>query len=144
MFFNDAATTEIYTLSLHDAIPIWGKALFPYLVDPNTGVEMYESSDIVRYLFSEYGDGNVPLMLGMGPLTDLSSIVSGLSRGAAGSRVTPSREPSEPLELASFEASPFSRLVRETLCSLEIPYLLRNVAKGSPSREAFEIGRAHV
>lgn len=114
-----------------------GKALFPYLVDPNTGVEMYESSDIVRYLFSEYGDGNVPLMLGMGPLTDLSSIVSGLSRGAAGSRVTPSREPSEPLELASFEASPFSRLVRETLCSLEIPYLLRNVAKGSPSREAF-------
>src|SRR5437899_8911898 len=23
-FFNDAATTEIYTLSLHDALPIWG------------------------------------------------------------------------------------------------------------------------
>src|SRR5690554_7652276 len=22
-FFNDAATTEIYTLSLHDALPIW-------------------------------------------------------------------------------------------------------------------------
>ena len=76
-----------------------GKALFPYLVDPNTGVEMYESSDIVRYLFSEYGDGNVPLMLGMGPLTDFSSIFSGISRGTAGSRVTPSREPDEPLEL---------------------------------------------
>src|SRR3712207_8771784 len=28
-FFNDTATTEIYTLSLHDALPIWmsGKAL---------------------------------------------------------------------------------------------------------------------
>src|SRR3989338_8117257 len=24
-FFNDTATTEIYTLSLHDALPIWGK-----------------------------------------------------------------------------------------------------------------------
>src|SRR3972149_9535212 len=23
IFFNDAATTEIYTLSLHDALPIW-------------------------------------------------------------------------------------------------------------------------
>src|SRR2546425_6991982 len=24
-FFNDTATTEIYTLSLHDALPIWTK-----------------------------------------------------------------------------------------------------------------------
>src|ERR1035438_2843542 len=24
-FFNDTATTEIYTLSLHDALPIWEK-----------------------------------------------------------------------------------------------------------------------
>src|SRR5690242_21026663 len=26
-FFNDTATTEIYTLSLHDALPIWANAL---------------------------------------------------------------------------------------------------------------------
>src|SRR5258707_8940451 len=26
-FFNDTATTEIYTLSLHDALPIWGLQL---------------------------------------------------------------------------------------------------------------------
>src|SRR2546422_7202512 len=25
-FFNDTATTEIYTLSLHDALPIWEQA----------------------------------------------------------------------------------------------------------------------
>src|SRR6266571_8143679 len=25
-FFNDTATTEIYTLSLHDALPIWTKS----------------------------------------------------------------------------------------------------------------------
>src|SRR2546427_7025888 len=30
-FFNDTATTEIYTLSLHDALPIW----FDHEVDPN-------------------------------------------------------------------------------------------------------------
>ncbi len=32
-----------------------GKAQFPYLVDPNTGKEMYESDDIVRYLHENYG-----------------------------------------------------------------------------------------
>src|SRR3712207_8549636 len=28
-FFNDTATTEIYTLSLHDALPIWRGRLLP-------------------------------------------------------------------------------------------------------------------
>ncbi len=115
-----------------------GRAQFPYLVDPNTGVEMYESDDIVRYLFNQYGNGHVPLMLRMGPLTDLSAVLSGLPRGLSGSRVAASREPEESLELASFEASPFCRIVRETLCNLELPYVLRNVAKGSAARGAFE------
>src|ERR1035437_10711899 len=30
-FFNDTATTEIYTLSLHDALPIWGNLRQPLL-----------------------------------------------------------------------------------------------------------------
>src|SRR3712207_8756317 len=30
-FFNDTATTEIYTLSLHDALPILGPGLAPQL-----------------------------------------------------------------------------------------------------------------
>src|SRR2546430_11841471 len=33
-FFNDTATTEIYTLSLHDALPILGRG---QLVDPARG-----------------------------------------------------------------------------------------------------------
>src|SRR6202021_4140597 len=28
-FFNDTATTEIYTLSLHDALPIWTRRCNP-------------------------------------------------------------------------------------------------------------------
>src|SRR2546422_5696425 len=28
-FFNDTATTEIYTLSLHDALPIWSGGRWP-------------------------------------------------------------------------------------------------------------------
>src|SRR2546422_8155111 len=31
-FFNDTATTEIYTLSLHDALPIWALANNPSIV----------------------------------------------------------------------------------------------------------------
>src|SRR5438105_9448106 len=31
-FFHDTATTEIYTLSLHDALPIFMPASFPYIL----------------------------------------------------------------------------------------------------------------
>jgi len=114
-----------------------GRELFPYLVDPNADLAMYESDDIVQYLFEEYGNGNVPLQLGMGPLTTAGAAVASVMRPLMGMVSTPSRAPKKPLELWSFEASPFCRLVREALCSLEIPYLLHNVGKGSPSREGF-------
>ena len=114
-----------------------GKALFPYLVDPNTGQEMYESDDIVRHLFATYGDGSVPWMLALGPLTLAGSALASGWRLGRGERYRPARVPERPLELWSFEASPFSRLVREELCSLELPYLLHNVARGSAKRAAF-------
>ncbi len=114
-----------------------GKEQFPYLVDPDTGEAMYESDDIVGYLFARYGDGRVPWSLAMGPLTDLSSALAGLPRLAGGSRYRRARAPEQPLELWSFEASPFCRIVREALCELELPYRLHNVAAGSPGRETF-------
>jgi glutathione S-transferase len=114
-----------------------GKELFPYLVDPNTGRAMYESSDIVAYLFAEYGDGRVPASLGMGVLTDASSMLSGLWRLGGGSQYRRARVPEQLLELYSFEASPFCRIAREALSSLELAYRLHNVASGSPRREEF-------
>lgn len=114
-----------------------GKAQFPYLVDPNTGTEMYESDDIVKYLFDRYGDGSVSLSLAVPLLRDVSSVLSGWPRAGYGSHYRPARRPDQALELYSFEASPFSRLVREALCTLELPYRLHNVAKGSPHRSAF-------
>ena len=114
-----------------------GRALFPYLVDPNTGKEMYESDDIVAYLFREYGAGPVPLLLRPGALTLGTSALACAWRPGFGVRYRPARAPEKMLELYSFEASPFSRIVRECLTSLEIPYLLHNVAKGSSGRDAF-------
>src|SRR2546425_7092906 len=51
-FFNDTATTEIYTLSLHDALPIW-----PMVPTP-PGVTMLPSEmalrpDVTPFLRSE-------------------------------------------------------------------------------------------
>jgi glutathione S-transferase len=113
-----------------------GKAQFPYLVDPNTGKAMYESDHIVRYLFETYG-GRDPGMLLTGPIANVSSTLASAWRPFSGTKARPSRAPKKPLELWSFEASPFSRIARETLCELEIPYVLHNVGKGSPSRESF-------
>ncbi|MFN8544074.1 MAG: glutathione S-transferase N-terminal domain-containing protein [Candidatus Binatia bacterium] len=114
-----------------------GKLQFPWLVDPNTGTAMYESDDIVRYLFTTYGDGNVPLALALGPVTLLSSALASAVRLGAGTYHRPAKVPEQPLELWSFEASPYCRLARETLCELELPYVLHNVAKGSRHRDAF-------
>ena len=114
-----------------------GKAQFPFLVDPNTDTAIYESDDIVAYLFDRYGDGAVPLSLRLGPLTDVTSMLASAWRPAFGARYRAATHPQKPLELYSFEASPYCRIVREQLCALEIPYVLHNVAKGSPSRDAF-------
>jgi glutathione S-transferase len=116
---------------------VGGKAQFPYLNDPNTGKALYESDEIVRYLFAEYGDGQVPTALSAGALTTATSSLASAFRLGQGTTYRPSRAPEDPLELWSFEASPFCRIAREALCSLEIPYKLHNVGKNSPGRDAF-------
>src|SRR2546429_4528379 len=40
-FFNDTATTEIYTLSLHDALPICVVPRQGFLVDPNDAAQWH-------------------------------------------------------------------------------------------------------
>ena len=121
-----------------------GRQMFPFMVDPNTGQQMYESDEIIRHLYARYGAGSAPLSLRMGPVTTLSAAFASIPRG--GSKAQPSRPPEKPLELWSFEASPYCRLVREVLCELELPYVLHSVGKGSPSREAFikQSGRMQV
>ncbi|MFK7897975.1 MAG: glutathione S-transferase N-terminal domain-containing protein [Myxococcota bacterium] len=116
---------------------IGGKQQFPFLVDPNTETSLYESGDIVDYLFAQYGTGPAPAALRGGPLATLAVVASGIGRGSAGTFVKPSKAPEKSLELYSFEASPFCRLVRERLSELEIPYRLHNVAKESARRSAF-------
>lgn len=111
---------------------IGGKSQFPLLIDPNTGTRLYESEAIIDYLFKTYGEKEVPTTWQVHNLQVASSMVASLLRWGKGVEARPSKEAKEPLELWSFEASPFSRLVRETLCELELPYLLHNVGKLTP------------
>ena len=112
-----------------DAIALGGKAQFPLLVDANTGRTMYESMDIIAYLFETYGQRPLPLKWRAGLLQKLGSTVTGITRVSAGVRAHASRPPAEPLELYSFESSPYARPVRERLCELEIPYILRSAGR---------------
>ena len=105
-----------------------GKAQFPYLVDPNTGLEMYESLDIVEYLYETYGDG-LPLKWRLGALQTAGSMLASAPRTASGMRARTGALPEEMLELYSFESSPYARLVREKLCEMEIPYIVRNCGR---------------
>ena len=114
-----------------------GKAQFPYLIDPNQGVELYESDDIIEHLYQHYGSGSPPLLLRLGPLTALASSLASMWRPGIGSRYRRSRQPQQALELYSYEISPFCRLAREALAELELPYILHNVARNSTKRPAF-------
>src|SRR5262245_49456602 len=59
-----------------------GKAQFPYLVDPNSGKEMYESAEIIAYLFERYGAGRPPRLLAGGLVPDVTAgLASAWRRG---------------------------------------------------------------
>ncbi len=106
-----------------------GQQQFPFLYDPNTKLEMYESVEIIRYLYQTYGERSLPLKWRFDRLQKIDSALASGFRGRRGLRAAPSRRPTELLELYSFEASPFARPVRELLCELEIPYILRSCGR---------------
>ncbi|GMH30141.1 hypothetical protein Nepgr_031984 [Nepenthes gracilis] len=112
-----------------------GKQQFPYMVDTNTGVAMYESDDIIKYLVNKYGDGKVPLMLSLGLLTTLTAGFAMIGRVGKGGSYTPAKVPPKPLELWAYEPSPFCKVVREVLVELELPHILHSCARGSPKRQ---------
>ena len=79
--------------------------------------------------YERYAGRAAPASLLLAPLDRARSLAASLPRPRRGLLARPSRAPAEALELYSFESSPFSRLVRERLCELELPYRLRNAGK---------------
>lgn len=106
-----------------------GKAQFPFLIDPNTGAQMYESLSIIKYLFETYGQRALPLKWQLGLLQTMGSKLASTARPGLGIRKKASHAPKQLLELYSFESSPYARMVRECLCEMEIPYILRSCGR---------------
>lgn len=114
------------------AIELGAKSQFPLLVDPNTKQTLLESADIIDYLSQTY-DGGLRASRGFGRTVSVASSYAATGMRSMG-RVRgmfarPSTAPIQPLELYSFESSPYARPVRELLCELELPYILRNFGK---------------
>jgi glutathione S-transferase len=127
---------------------VGGKAQFPLLVDENTNTVMYESDQIVKYLWKTYGNRASRAIpdkfyyeIVPGFLNQLSLFLSSFMRilPEFGAMRIPSKTPDKPLELWSFEASPYCRIARERLDSLELPYVLHNMPKRSSKRKQFRI-----
>lgn len=112
-----------------EAERLGGKQQFPLLLDTNTDTIMYESADIIAYLFRHYGNMDVPAYYRATPVKPLFSTLASVVRAGRGYKARPSQAPVQPLHLWSFESSPYSRLVRERLCELEIPYTVHNLGK---------------
>jgi glutathione S-transferase len=118
-----------------------GKVQVPYLIDPNTGVEMYESEDIIDYLHDAYGSGRAGAWRLLSPLNTVASGIAGAIRPFGGRTKSAREQPEALLELYNFEASPYCRKVREVLNELDLDHHVRNVAKRSRRRpELVELG----
>lgn len=112
--------------------PKGGHLRFPFLVDEGNNEAMYDSDVIIDYLWKNYGNkATIPwtYWLATLPVLKYGSFLSCLPRLAPqfGFLRVPSYKNKQPLELWSFEASPFCRIVREVLCILELPYILHNI-----------------
>ena len=111
-----------------------GKTRFPFLIDENTGDQLYESQDIIHHLFKHYGKtGKTPKQYSNYPKLPYVAFVGTLVNGARGVFINKNAkgraQPEQLLELWGFEASPYTRIVRGELTELELPFKFHNVAK---------------
>jgi glutathione S-transferase len=122
------------------------RSTFPFMRDPNTGLEMFESDNIIKYLFRTYGIGDVPSSLTADFVNTLSAGLGLLFRFGKGSTRRSSEPPELPLILWSSEGSPYAKLVKEELCELQIAHRQISCPRGSPQRQRMfeETGRFQI
>ena len=122
-----------------------GRQTIPFLIDPNTGTEMFESSDIIEYLLNTYGPSPDKFdQKALWPITfEAFSVATAtqvaILRNMPGARrqvnARPDNEQMIPLELWGYECSPFVRPVREKLGGLCLPHVMVSCPRGSANRD---------
>lgn len=111
-----------------ELISLAGSLQVPYIIDENTDISLHNSRCIVNYLYAQYGDERLRGRLGQLFAVTTSKLATSL-RQCQGIQYQGSEKPTQPLELYSFESSPYCRPVRERLTELGLPYILRNLGK---------------
>ena len=114
-----------------------GKQQFPYLIDPNTDVEMYESEDIITYLAETYGPGRSRLAGLLAPANTAGAVAASIVRGSSEKvrlGLEDREQPEEIPVLYNLEMSPYCRKVREKFNELNLDYRVENVGKFSARR----------
>ncbi len=111
-----------------------GKTQFPFLIDENTGDQLYESQQIIHHLFKHYGkSGKTPKKYAHFPKIPYVALAGTLLNGARGvwinQKIVERAAPEQLIELWGFEGSPYTRVVRGVLTELELPFKFHNVAK---------------
>ena len=111
-----------------------GKKQFPFLIDENTGDQLYESQQIIHHLFKHYGKtGKTPKKYAHFPKIPYVALAGTLLNGAQGvwmnQKIVERAAPEQLIELWGFEGSPYTRVVRGVLTELELPFKFHNVAK---------------
>jgi len=129
----------------NEVASLGGKQLFPYMIDENTGTSLYESADIANYLLATYGQGASfpPLLLESTLLTGWVPTLLRAGRGMSRWEGAVKEAPAAPLQLWNYENNQFCRLVREAMCELELPFVVKSAGKGSSRRaELLELAGA--
>lgn len=113
-----------------------GEEILPFLHDSRSSVSIIGAEDILDYLYDVYLDGSAPspLVANRGTADIAMRSRNTESSSSISHSKMPCRYPVKPLELWAYEASPFCSLVREKLCEMELPYVLRPCSRGSPRR----------
>lgn len=130
--------TELQLDALIQPCPVGGRryarkmprgAQLPCLIDRDLAAQPDGLPACIAHLLQSYAkSGGTRGAVDSLPARLTSRLASAL-RGDAGLIAKPSRLPRLPLELYSFESSPYSRLVRERLCELQLPWILRSFGK---------------
>jgi len=114
-----------------------GQQQFPFLVDPNSGTSMYESEDIIDYLYATYGQGRSAGWRMLGPINTFGARLASVVRPRGGrvNAIARSSDPEELLVLYNMEGSPYCRKVREVLCELDLDCHMKTTTRWGPRRE---------
>jgi len=121
-----------------------GSDMVPVLFDANVEERRVGADDIIQYLYREYKNVHAPERLKATTRNLRLSQLSSLIRLNKGIKARPAKPAERPLRLFSFESSPFSRVVRELLCELELPYELITLGKQQRADMGPAVFRMHL